>query len=112
MTLFKSWHKLLKCETLLTVTRTHYPVVSQSMSPPLLSNDIDVTWKSFKLGSGLLFWEAAADLSEPLQADQHQEQDIVNIVTDQFVFHFGTFEHSFYGLWLLQDSLTGDEILS
>ena len=82
------------------------------MSPALLSNYIDVTWKSFKLGSGLLFWEAAADLSEPLQADQHQEQDIVNIVTDQFVFHFGTFEHSFYGLWLLQDSLTGDEILS
>ena len=82
------------------------------MSNPLISNDIDVTWKSFQLGSGLLFWEASGDLREPLLADQYQDQDIVNIVTDQFVFHFGTFEHSFYGLWLLQDSLTGDEILS
>lgn len=55
-------------------------------------SDLDNTWKSFQLGSGLLFWEAAADLSDPLQADQRQDQDIV---MDQFWFHFGTFELSF-----------------
>ena len=36
-------------------------LVSNSMSMSNIS-DLDYTWKSFKLGSGLLFWKAAADL--------------------------------------------------
>lgn len=107
MNLFKSWHKLLTCELCepyhVHITRW---LVNQCHSS--CSEDFLVTWKSLQLSSGLLFWKAAADLSEPRQADQQQEQDIV---MDQFVFHFGTFEHSFYGLWLHQDSLNGDEIL-
>ena len=104
----KSWHKLLTYEPC-GPYHAHITWWLVNQCQTLISEDFLVTWKSLQLGSRLLFWKAAPDLREPLQADQQQEQDIV---MDQFVFHFGTFEHSFYGPWLHQDSLTGDEISS
>ena len=107
MNLYKSWHKLLTCEPC-GPYHAHITWWLVNQCQTHISEDFLVTWKSLQLSSRLLFWKAAPNLSEPLQADKQQEQDIV---MDQFVFHFGTFEHTFYGLWLHQDSLTDDEIL-